>query len=572
MGFARSIVLDAPEATSRELTNHISGVAPHPRESTVAWDYLFNSLLGTNPANITRQIDPVGNYSHEHGVWWGLDQQLYGLTSEMLDRDAVIGAAVETAIARVQAREVQFQAPDDSPAAQEVASFVESSLFATADDSNGWHSLLAALLRGALKDGIAIVEIVWAVRDGWIVPAGFFHRYPGQFGFDTLGRLMLRVPSGRWELAPQHKFIILRRPGNYSNPWGDSAILHYRYHYWFRKRALLAMVEFSESYGSPLVAWKLPRSSNKYDEEKALAEQALKGLRANTGLVLPADCEIEVVNRSSGSGNATPHERLYRLTGQEIATGILGSVLSTQAAEHSTQATARVHALTDHLRSGALAALVGPAIKRDLAVPLVLLNFGPDAPVPAITLDHRNDLSPSDRLDLLERAHALDVAVTVRQIREITGAEAPVRSEPVVSASAAGEGLRDQPAPASAAPADAGNTSQDAKDLEDAADSEAFAADSFAADSFAADFEPVMDAARVADAAELAATLSAADYTAQILAPAWAAAADNLRAAADADETLTLERVALVDARLWLAFPGREKGSATPSELEFDLF
>lgn len=458
-------------ATIQELRSPItpSAATSIAGESLAIWGAM---LMGGNPAEYVREIRPVGDYSSESGTWgYGQDSQLYNLTREAWDRDAVLRSAAQLVIARVLSREVRVLPGDDSPLAQEIADQFTADVFDGFESSFGFDYLKNALLAGAIKDGVSIVEIIWAAKDGRLVPSEYLHCYPGQFLFSGDRKLLFRadysarVKSGIQE-APENKFIILRIGGFYGNPWGESPIFNQRFNYYWRKMLRLMAMDFAEIHGQPILVARVEDAAG--DAIRDQVAELFANIRRNTGLVLPKGVTVDSFVRGMSQGE-TVHERLDQMIAREMAQGIIGSVLTSAEAENGTRAQAQVHAETDKLRTGPLASELVAAIRRGLAKSYTLLNYGEGAPVPRIVVDLTDEIGPIERLEMVEKAVAMGAKISARQLNELAGIEAITEGEEVVGGEKESAPAVDN-ADASAAPSE-----DDANAVEDALFSAKFA-------------------------------------------------------------------------------------------------
>lgn len=177
--------------------------------------------------------------------------------------------------------------------------------------------------------GYAPMEVLWQSGAG----GPFGGVWPQQvqalpqewFCFDTDNRLRFKTQQAPLygELLPERKFLLARQDASYQNPYGlaDLALC-----YWpvvFKKGGTKFWLNFAEKYGSAFAVGKLPRTSDKAEQNKLLDE--LEKLVQNGVAVVPDDGTVELMEMAGKSASADLYERLVLHCRGEISIVLTGT-------------------------------------------------------------------------------------------------------------------------------------------------------------------------------------------------------------------------------------------------------
>jgi phage gp29-like protein len=281
---------------------------------------------------------------------------------------------------------------DSSPLAEETASFVRSARRLVPRQIENIRHYLSAIPRG-----VSITEIMWErlsrgpLQGAW-VPVDLIDRPMWRFGWGAEDR-QLRI-VGDWlrraapAPAPPMKFAVLTS-GTKDNPWG-SPLFDRLYWTWYLKRhASKYWALFVERFAQPLIQGTYKHRAG---QEQANAEQQsqllkiLQSIRTGTEIVLPEGLEIAFLEASRG-GDASYSSFVSWLDRAE-ALMLLGEV-DTSGMGKGPGSYAKSEISNDVRREVVMADanLLGTWETDTLVRWMVLVNFGPDAPVPAIVYD-----------------------------------------------------------------------------------------------------------------------------------------------------------------------------------------
>ncbi|GAB4209341.1 MAG: hypothetical protein Fur0019_16070 [Tibeticola sp.] len=183
-------------------------------------------------------------------------------------------------------------------------------------------------LMEALIAGHAVAEIVWTVRDGWVVPARAPKRAQRRFVYvqeTENGAPQLRMLTRENMLTgvpvPERKFIVHRVNPQDDNPYGTGLGLQLWWPVFFKRKGIVAWNKLCDRFGSPTPHGKYPRNASQ--KEKATLVEALQAFSNDGFLATPEGMDVALLE-SKISGNVTTQEQLARYMDEWIAEVLLG--------------------------------------------------------------------------------------------------------------------------------------------------------------------------------------------------------------------------------------------------------
>jgi len=258
---------------------------------------------------------------------------------DMLVTDANLYSLIQTRILGVLDQPREIAAASDEPADQEIRDFVRDSL----EELENFDQDLEELC-DAIPKGFAVSEIMWKRRgDGKIAIDRLLSRDQKSFAFDkATNELVVKTAGAPYsgEPVPPRKFLIFSFRPKHENPYG-SAVL--RYCYWphfFKKHSVKWWSVLNEKFGQPTVIGKYQRGRTA--EEQTELQNAIEAIKVETGIVIPDDVVIEIVEAKI-SGQMSTHEKFLQFLDNWEAKAVLGATLTSDAGKFGTQALGEVH-------------------------------------------------------------------------------------------------------------------------------------------------------------------------------------------------------------------------------------
>lgn len=242
-----------------------------------------------------------------------------------LKRDAHAGAVLAKRKLAVTSRPWDVHAASDRRADKKAAELVEAAL-----DHLRFNHLRKRLLEATLK-GFAVAEVMWELRDGFVLPANVIARDARRFAFGMDGSLRLRTASNmiEGEELPSRKFIVHRRGADDDSPYGAGIGGMLFWPVFFKRNGVTFWLTFADKFGSPTAVGKYPNGATPGDQKKLL--DALRALSQDAGVIVPDGMLIELLE-AQRSGSVDTYEKLVRYMDEQISKAVLGETMSTTAA------------------------------------------------------------------------------------------------------------------------------------------------------------------------------------------------------------------------------------------------
>lgn len=180
----------------------------------------------------------------------------------------------------------------------------------------------------ALLAGFTVMENIWTVRDGLVVPARVVKRAQRRFVYvqddessPPALHLLTRENMLRGVPVPERKFIAHRINTEDDNPYGTGLGLQLFWPVFFKRKGIVAWNKLNDRFGSPTPHGKYPNNAG--PKEKATLAAALKAMSNDGYIATPAGMEIALLE-SKLSGNVTTQQQLCEYMDAWIAEVILG--------------------------------------------------------------------------------------------------------------------------------------------------------------------------------------------------------------------------------------------------------
>ena len=242
-----------------------------------------------------------------------------------LKRDAHAGAVLAKRKLAVTSRPWCVEPASDKAIDKQAAELVEKAL-----KHLRFNHLCKRLLEATLK-GYAVGEVMWEVRDGFVLPARVIARDARRFvfGVDDELRLLTRENMVTGEPMPDRKFIVHRRGADDDSPYGTGLGGMLFWPVFFKRNGITFWLTFADKFGSPTAIGKYPNGVGKPEQTKLL--NALAAISQDAGVIVPEGMVIELLE-AERSGSVDTYEKLVRYMDEQISKAVLGETMSTTAA------------------------------------------------------------------------------------------------------------------------------------------------------------------------------------------------------------------------------------------------
>lgn len=183
-------------------------------------------------------------------------------------------------------------------------------------------------LLDAIIMGFSVCEIVWCVKDGWIVPERTPKRRQRRFIYqqdekDAGPRLKLLTADAMVTGVdlPERKFIVHRVNPEDDNPYGTGIGLQVYWLVFFKRKGIVSWAKLCDRFGAPTPWGKFPR--NALPPERETLSDALRAFSTEGYMMTPEGSTIELLE-SKLAGNITTQEQLVAVMDDAIAEVTIG--------------------------------------------------------------------------------------------------------------------------------------------------------------------------------------------------------------------------------------------------------
>ncbi|MFW9315087.1 DUF935 domain-containing protein [Glaesserella parasuis] len=208
------------------------------------------------------------------------------------------------------------------------------------------NNIITEMLNASLF-GYQVSEVIWAERDGLIVPAEIIGKKPEWFVFDEDNQLRFRTKE-HWidgELLPEHKFLLTTQEATQDNPYGLGDLSLCFWAATFKKGGFKYWLEFTEKYGSPWLIGKHPRTTS--EPEKDRLADSLEAMIGTAIAVIPDDASVEIVESAGKGASSDSYEKFLAFCKGEINIALLGQNQTTEQESNRASATAGLEVIED---------------------------------------------------------------------------------------------------------------------------------------------------------------------------------------------------------------------------------
>ena len=216
-----------------------------------------------------------------------------------VERDGHAGAVLQQRILAVVSKPWEVNPADESARAKEIADFVKAVLKG-ANFKQACQEVLLAILYGYF-----LLEAMWTVKDGHWIVSKLRAKHPRRFQFTPDRELRMITPDNMLdgEAVPDRKFVVFTY-GSSDNPYGKGLGQKMWWPVWFKKNGIKFWMIFLDKFGSPTPVGKYPAGGNKAKEQKAKLLEVIRALQQETGVAIPDDLALELME-ASRAGNVT---------------------------------------------------------------------------------------------------------------------------------------------------------------------------------------------------------------------------------------------------------------------------
>ena len=271
-----------------------------------------------------------------------------------LEADDEIAAALETRMLAVLATPHRFESEDEAAAElarETLAPMLEDAL------RHAWQAVLY---------GYSVIEMVWARRDGRIVPDRLLAK--PFWWFEPLpdgGLVAAMNPEER--LDTRFKFFLTRRRPGYARPHGEALLSRLFWPWYFRQQGWDHWMRWLARFGTPPL---IGEGGTDLEALRAALEAAVNA----AAVAVPDGTKVNVAAPGSSGSHFPEFERVVSRRIQKV---ILGQTLTSDADKGGSYAAAKVHDEVRDDRRVADVKLVAGTIQRIVDAVVALNGLSP---------------------------------------------------------------------------------------------------------------------------------------------------------------------------------------------------
>jgi phage gp29-like protein len=307
------------------------------------------------------------------------------LAEEMEERENQYRYALETRKNGVTELNIQISPASEDKNDIKIGDFLRDNLLVLPA-----FQTLADHMVDALAKGFAAIEIIWALNEKSWLPVDFIRRDQRLFQFDRETRTELRLSThGDWQGEILRPFKWIRHIPLLKSgiPARNGLARPATFAYMLKAFSLKDWSQFLEIYGQPLRLGKYGPGSSR--EDRAVLLSAVRNLGPDAAAIIPQGMEIEFIEAKGFSDK--PYESYARYIDEQLTKLIIGKP---NDGSGGSRAAEEIH---DKVRidiKKADARDVAMTLQRDLILPIVNANFGPQQRYPTVMLPvpERRDL------------------------------------------------------------------------------------------------------------------------------------------------------------------------------------
>jgi phage gp29-like protein len=400
-------------------TKQIAAVPPLPPRGEMIPDM----SLYLQQISLYRNTLAFGGTRNPTDIWAAMTYnmaQAWAYYRELEEKDEDVGNALDGLKLSVMERSMSvLPANDKDSRAVDTAQFIEQQLGRIKLDP-----LLDCLL-DAPGYGFSVQEMIFDTSAGQAelqevndCPQELF-LFGNRFYPQTGPMMLLDNPwASDGQLVPEQKFLIFSYRMRGRNRMGRPLLKNVFWPSWFKRNIQRFWLQYAEK-GPGTAVVRYNDADN--DSERKQAMHVAEAFRDATAVAVPKgmdyDAELLKIARSM---NPDVYEHLFKTLQLSIARRIQGETLTSFGSEEGrgSQAQGRTHADTFDTRSVSLCKMTMSVINEQLVKPLVLWNYGPDAPMPTWTIETKMGEDLAERLGIDMGLQSMGLKLSVGYVTE----------------------------------------------------------------------------------------------------------------------------------------------------------
>jgi phage gp29-like protein len=342
------------------------------------------------------------------------------LAEEMEERDGHYASVLGTRKRAVSGLPVVIEAATDDPSDVKLADEVRA-LFKRSTKSMMEHCL------DALGKGFSVVEIIWDRSATPWRPARYEWRDPRFFQFDMESRtkIRLRDEADMMNGIPLEPYKFIRHVPQLKSgiPIRGGLARVVAWSWMFKSFGVKDWMAFAEVFGMPLRLGKYRPGEPQANVD--ILKAAVANLGIDAAAVIPEGMQIEFQELANSTAGADLFERMANWMDSQVSKAVLGQTMTTDPG--SSQAQATVHNEVRKDLRDADADQLAETLDRDLVIPYIVLNHGPQKAYPKVFLREPESADVTVLSEALAKLVPLGLRVESSEVRDKLGFSDPAK-------------------------------------------------------------------------------------------------------------------------------------------------
>jgi len=342
------------------------------------------------------------------------------LAEDMEERDLHYASVLSTRKLQVAGLDITVEA-----AGEDAESVKQADLVREFVERDAFEIELRDILDATGK-GFSATEICWDSSEGDHRIRALKWRDPRWFEFDRLDgeTLRLRDNAGPVDLTP-FGWVLHYAKAKSGLPIRGGLARGAAWAFMFKSFTMKDWAIFVEAYGQPLRLGKYDAGATNEDKDKLL--DAVTSIGTDYAAIVPNGMAIEFIEANL-TGSHELYEKRADWLDRQISKLVLGQTATTDAIKGG-YAVGKTHdKVRDDLERADAKQLAG-TLNRDISIPLVALNYGPQKKYPRIKIGRPEEIDVDKLVANVERLVPLGLEVGMATMRDKLGLPDPAAGE-----------------------------------------------------------------------------------------------------------------------------------------------
>ncbi|QFS97570.1 hypothetical protein FIV06_09065 [Labrenzia sp. THAF191b] len=291
---------------------------------------------------------------------------------------------------------------------------------------------------GELTDGIgkgySVCEIMWEYERKALRPVEYKWRDPRYFQFDrkSLTQLLLATDTNLdGEELPPAKFIVHKPRTKAGIPLRRGLARPAAWAFLIQSFGLKDWAAFSEIYGIPIRVGRYHSTAS--DQDKRTLLRAVKAIANDAAAIIPQGMDVEF-HKVEGSHGSAVFGELLDYVDRQVSKVVVGQTMT--ADDGSSLAQAAIHNEVRLDINEADGKQMAATYNRDLIIPFVNMNFGPQEVYPLVSFPVAQPEDLEALTNALGTLVPMGLKVGQREVREKLALSEPSQDEEILTAPA----------------------------------------------------------------------------------------------------------------------------------------